>query len=212
MLAVRVPTAVQTSRKLGCVTHQPAYQPTPRLLTRDTWSLPVLARGSCATVHAAASAEGSIVTDTDRQYMMRALALAERAVGKTYPNPAVGCVIVQNDQVVGEGFHPKAGCPHAEVYALRAAGNLARNSTAYVTLEPCNHYGRTPPCSQALVDAGVSRVVVGVGDPNPLVASAGIATLQKAGIQVALMDGEEQKRCFDLNRDFMERMQQQARL
>lgn len=142
--------------------------------------------------------------------MRQALDLAKRALGQTYPNPAVGCVVVKDGAVVGEGFHPKAGMPHAEVYALRAAGSSAKGGTAYVTLEPCNHYGRTPPCSLALVDSGVSRVVVGVGDPNPLVASAGIATLRKAGIEVALMDGPERDACYDVNADFMERMRAEA--
>eukprot|EP00775_Hariotina_reticulata_P009437 gene9438-9602_t len=150
------------------------------------------------------------ITDEDRKYIRQALDLARRALGKTFPNPAVGCVIVKDHQVVGEGFHPKAGLPHAEVYALRAAGRLAEGATAYVTLEPCNHYGRTPPCSQALVDAKVARVVVGVGDPNPLVAAAGIATLKRAGIQVALVGGEEEQQCYNINAEFMERMKQQA--
>jgi len=113
-------------------------------------------------------------------------------------------------QVVGEGFHPKAGMPHAEVYALRAAGNAAKGATAYVTLEPCNHYGRTPPCSQGLLDAGVSRVVVGVVDPNPLVAGQGLKTLEDAGIEVVLVGGEEEALCHALNPEFMERMAAQA--
>lgn len=150
------------------------------------------------------------VTEQDRAYMRQALQLAQRGVGHTYPNPAVGCVIVKDGKVVGEGYHPKAGMPHAEVYALRAAGRLAEGATAYVTLEPCNHYGRTPPCSQALVDAKVARVVVGVGDPNPLVAAAGIATLQAAGIEVALVGGEEEQQCYSINEEFMARMKQQA--
>lgn len=93
--------------------------------------------------------------------MARALELAATAKGNTFPNPAVGCVIVNSGIVVGEGYHPQAGAPHAEVFALRAAGQLAQGATAYVTLEPCNHYGRTPPCSLALVEAGVARVRLG---------------------------------------------------
>jgi len=116
--------------------------------------------------------------------MRRALELASRAKGQTHPNPCVGSCIVKGGEVVGEGFHPKAGKPHAEVYALRAAGQEARGATAYVTLEPCNHFGRTPPCARALVAAGVSRVVVGVVDPNPLVGGFGIKTLEDAGIEV----------------------------
>lgn len=150
------------------------------------------------------------VSEQDRSYLRQALQLAARGVGKTFPNPAVGCVIVNTGKVVGEGFHPKAGMPHAEIYALRAAGNLAKDATAYVTLEPCNHYGRTPPCSKALVDAGVKRVVVGIVDPNPLVASEGVATLEKAGIQVDIMDGDEQQKCYEINAEFMKRMKADA--
>eukprot|EP00879_Flechtneria_rotunda_P007695 GHRR01008068.1.p1 GENE.GHRR01008068.1~~GHRR01008068.1.p1 ORF type:complete len:202 (+),score=54.81 GHRR01008068.1:462-1067(+) len=158
----------------------------------------------------AAQQGGSAVTDEDRRYMRQALELAQKGVGQTYPNPAVGCVIIKDGQVVGEGYHPKAGMPHAEVYALRGAGQAAEGATAYVTLEPCNHYGRTPPCSQALVDAKVAKVVIGVGDPNPLVASAGIATLEKAGIEVVLIGGAEEQQCYDVNAEFMDRMKQQA--
>jgi diaminohydroxyphosphoribosylaminopyrimidine deaminase / 5-amino-6-(5-phosphoribosylamino)uracil reductase len=98
------------------------------------------------------------VNEADKAYMARALELARIAEGKTHPNPAVGCVIANGDKVVGEGFHPQAGAPHAEVFALRAAGRAARGGTAYVTLEPCNHFGRTPPCAMALIEAGLSRV------------------------------------------------------
>lgn len=136
--------------------------------------------------------------------MRQALELASRALGQTYPNPAVGCVVVCDGEVVGQGYHPRAGLPHAEVYALRAAGQRAEGATAYVTLEPCNHHGRTPPCSRALVAAHVARVVVGVADPNPLVGGRGIETLRKAGIEVAV--GCEERACFDINAEFMARM------
>lgn len=142
-------------------------------------------------------------------HMRRALELAARGLGATYPNPAVGCVIVDaSGRVLGEGFHPRAGMPHAEVYALRAAGRAAAGATAYVTLEPCNHFGRTPPCSRALVAAGVSRVVVGCTDPNPLVGGCGVKTLRDAGIVAAV--GCEQQACYQLNEEFMVRMQEQA--
>ena len=153
-------------------------------------------------------AQGGLNKDIDSMYMKRALELAKRGLGETWPNPAVGCVIVSerggDPVVVGEGYHPKAGLPHAEVYALRGAGEAARGGTAYVTLEPCDHYGRTPPCSQALVDAGVARVVVGVRDPNPLVDGGGIQRLRDAGVEVVV--GCEEEACFEMNREFMERM------
>jgi diaminohydroxyphosphoribosylaminopyrimidine deaminase / 5-amino-6-(5-phosphoribosylamino)uracil reductase len=100
------------------------------------------------------------VTEDDKQHMARALKLAEGAKGQTYPNPTVGCVITNNGVVVGEGYHPRHGAPHAEIFALRAAGQRARGGTAYVTLEPCNHYGRTPPCALAVIEAGIKRVWV----------------------------------------------------
>ncbi|MGW6569797.1 bifunctional diaminohydroxyphosphoribosylaminopyrimidine deaminase/5-amino-6-(5-phosphoribosylamino)uracil reductase RibD [Streptomyces sp. NPDC054975] len=116
--------------------------------------------------------------------MRRAVALAARGLGSTSPNPVVGCVLLDaSGQTVGEGFHQRAGGPHAEIHALRAAGDLARGATAYVTLEPCNHTGRTGPCAQALVEAGVRRVVYAVGDPNPQ-ATGGAQTLRAAGIEV----------------------------
>ena len=118
--------------------------------------------------------------DFDSRMMLRCVELARIALGRTSPNPLVGAVVVQNGEIVGEGFHPRAGEPHAEVFALRAAGERAHLSTIYVSLEPCNHYGRTPPCSEGLINAGVSKVVVGMVDPNPLVAGGGIARLRAA--------------------------------
>jgi len=116
--------------------------------------------------------------------MARAVALARRALGRTSPNPAVGAVIVKNGRVVGEGYTRPAGGPHAEVVALRRAGTRARGATLYVTLEPCAHFGRTPPCADAVIAAGLARVVVAVGDPNPLVRGRGVRGLRRAGIAV----------------------------
>lgn len=116
--------------------------------------------------------------------MARALELARKAEGRTRPNPAVGAVLVRQGRIVGEGFHPAAGQPHAEIFALREAAELARGADLYVTLEPCSHQGRTGPCADAVVAAGVSRVFVGAGDPNPQVSGQGIARLRQAGIAV----------------------------
>ncbi|GJN09302.1 hypothetical protein PR202_ga27299 [Eleusine coracana subsp. coracana] len=142
--------------------------------------------------------------DMDKHYMRRCVELARKATGHTSPNPMVGCVIVRDGRVVGEGFHPKAGQPHAEVFALRDAGDLAQNSTAYVSLEPCNHYGRTPPCTEALINAKVKEVVVGMTDPNPIVASKGIEKLRGAGIDVRV--GVEEALCRELNEAYIHRM------
>ncbi|MFZ3131220.1 MAG: bifunctional diaminohydroxyphosphoribosylaminopyrimidine deaminase/5-amino-6-(5-phosphoribosylamino)uracil reductase RibD [Desulfosporosinus sp.] len=120
----------------------------------------------------------------DEKFMTRALDLAVKAIGRTSPNPLVGCVIVKDEQVIGEGYHLKTGTPHAEVHALAAAGEQARDATAYVTLEPCSHFGRTPPCAEALIRTGIKRVVVAMKDPNPLVSGRGIARLREVGIQV----------------------------
>lgn len=143
----------------------------------------------------------------DIEWMTRALRLAARGLYSTTPNPRVGCVIVRNGQVVGEGAHLKAGEPHAEVHALQAAGDLAREATAYVTLEPCSHFGRTPPCADALVKAGVSRVVVAMQDPNPLVSGKGIERLRAQNIAVTVGVCEAQARA--LNPGFILRMTQQ---
>ncbi|WP_199911736.1 bifunctional diaminohydroxyphosphoribosylaminopyrimidine deaminase/5-amino-6-(5-phosphoribosylamino)uracil reductase RibD [Dongshaea marina] len=120
----------------------------------------------------------------DEKLMARAIELARRGEFTTTPNPIVGCVIADNDKILGEGAHLKAGEPHAEVHALAMAGDRARGATAYVTLEPCSHYGRTPPCAKALIEAGIARVVIAQGDINPEVSGGGIRMLQQAGIQV----------------------------
>ncbi|MDZ8227321.1 MULTISPECIES: bifunctional diaminohydroxyphosphoribosylaminopyrimidine deaminase/5-amino-6-(5-phosphoribosylamino)uracil reductase RibD [unclassified Nostoc] len=145
-----------------------------------------------------------IGSDFDSRMMLRCLELARRALGRTSPNPLVGAVIVKDGEIVGEGFHPRAGEPHAEVFALRAAGDRARGATIYVSLEPCNHYGRTPPCSEGLIQAGVAKVVVGMVDPNPLVAGGGIARLRAAGIEVLV--GVEEAACHQLNEAFVYRI------
>jgi diaminohydroxyphosphoribosylaminopyrimidine deaminase/5-amino-6-(5-phosphoribosylamino)uracil reductase len=129
---------------------------------------------------------------TDCAHMAHALRLAERGLYSAHPNPMVGCVIVRDGEVVGEGWHKMAGEPHAEINALNVAGDRASGATVYVTLEPCPHHGKTPPCSDALIDAGVSEVVIGLGDPNPDVDGAGIEALAAAGIhtRVGLMQDE----------------------
>jgi len=146
-------------------------------------------------------------TAADHAHMARALRLAERGLYTTTPNPRVGCVLVKDDAVVGEGWHERAGQPHAEVHALRAAGERARGATAYVSLEPCSHHGRTPPCANALIDAGVTRVVAAMSDPNPQVAGQGLQLLTLAGIraEVGLMEAEARA----LNPGFISRMTRQ---
>jgi diaminohydroxyphosphoribosylaminopyrimidine deaminase / 5-amino-6-(5-phosphoribosylamino)uracil reductase len=143
-------------------------------------------------------------TEFDREMMLRCLTLAKQAWGKTAPNPLVGAVVVKDGEIIGEGFHPGAGQPHAEVFALRAAGTRAQGATMYVSLEPCNHYGRTPPCAEAVVAAGIAKVVIGMVDPNPLVAGGGIATLKQAGIEVIV--GVETAACEELNEGFIQRI------
>ena len=132
--------------------------------------------------------------------MKRALKLAARGRFTTSPNPAVGCVIVRNGMIIGEGYHHKAGEPHAEIMAMRSAGSSVAGATCYVTLEPCSHYGRTPPCAKALVKAGVKRVVIACGDPNPQVAGRGVKILRDAGIIVDV--GLYENKALKLNRAF----------
>ncbi len=140
----------------------------------------------------------------DHGFMARALRLAELGLYSTTPNPRVGCVIVNGSTIVGEGWHRKAGEAHAEVHALQAAGDAARNATAYVTLEPCSHHGRTPPCAEALIFAGVTRVVAAMQDPNPQVAGRGLSMLSGAGIvaECGLLEDEAR----ELNIGFVSRM------
>lgn len=139
------------------------------------------------------------------EYMQRALRLAERGLYTTDPNPRVGCVIVKHDRVVGEGWHQRAGEPHAEILALHQAGVQAAGATVYVTLEPCSHHGKTPPCADALVSAGVSRVIAAMQDPNPEVAGRGFARLRKHGIDVD--SGLLEQAARSINPGFIKRME-----
>jgi diaminohydroxyphosphoribosylaminopyrimidine deaminase/5-amino-6-(5-phosphoribosylamino)uracil reductase len=141
----------------------------------------------------------------DQHYMAQAIRLAARGIYSTHPNPNVGCVIVNAGEVAGEGWHRQAGGPHAEVFALQQAGARARGATVYVTLEPCSHHGRTPPCADALVAAGVSRVLVAMQDPNPRVAGRGLHRLGEAGI--AVQSGLLEAQARALNPGFISRMQ-----
>ncbi len=150
------------------------------------------------------------ITPVDLELMAQAFRLAERGLYTTMPNPRVGCVLVKDGQVIAEGWHIRAGEGHAEVNALRIAGDKARGATAYVSLEPCSHTGRTGPCSQALVDAGVVRVVYGMEDPNPLVSGDGIALLRAAGVIVEGPVLEDDARA--LNPGFTKRMERKLPL
>jgi diaminohydroxyphosphoribosylaminopyrimidine deaminase/5-amino-6-(5-phosphoribosylamino)uracil reductase len=145
-----------------------------------------------------------VFSPADHDFMARALRLAERGMNTTMPNPRVGCVIVRNGKIVAEGWHERAGEPHAEVHALRQAGDAARGADVYVTLEPCSHHGRTPPCAQALIDAEVSRVVAAMPDPNPKVSGNGLRLLQASGIVAVSGLMEAQSR--QLNPGFIARM------
>ena len=149
----------------------------------------------------------AVFSEADHRYMARALKLAQKGLYTTDPNPRVGCVIVRDDQVVGEGFHLRAGEPHAEIHALNAAGEHAKGATAYVTLEPCSHTGRTGPCAVALLEAKVARVVIAMQDPNPQVSGRGIRLLEEAGIEVAV--GLLESEACALNPGFVARMTRQ---
>ncbi len=143
----------------------------------------------------------SSVTETDKRFMALALAEARKGVGRTSPNPCVGAVIVRDGQEISRGYHKKAGTPHAEINALSKAGDIAYGATMYVTLEPCNHTGRTPPCSHAVVEAGIKRIVVGMTDPNPLVSGSGITYLREHNVEV--LAGVLEEDCRELNRPFL---------
>ncbi|GAC1034539.1 bifunctional diaminohydroxyphosphoribosylaminopyrimidine deaminase/5-amino-6-(5-phosphoribosylamino)uracil reductase RibD [Pseudomonas sp. No.21] len=145
------------------------------------------------------------MTQNDQAFMARALELARKGLYSTHPNPRVGCVIVKDGRIVGEGWHARAGEPHAEVHALRQAGDKARGATAYVTLEPCSHHGRTPPCADALVNAGLARVVAAMQDPNPEVSGRGLLRLMQAGI--AVQSGVLEAEARELNAGFIKRME-----
>lgn len=141
----------------------------------------------------------------DHLYMAKAIQLARKGMYTTQPNPRVGCVIVAANEIVGEGYHQQAGGPHAEIYALEQAAEKARGATAYVSLEPCSHHGKTPPCADALIKSGVARVVCAMQDPNPLVAGQGLEKLQQAGIKT--LSGVLQAEAEALNPGFIKRMQ-----
>src|ERR1700688_173338 len=144
-------------------------------------------------------------SEHDARYMRRALELAARGLYTTDPNPRVGCVLVRDGRVLGEGWHERAGEAHAEVNALRAAGDAARGATAYVTLEPCAHTGRTPPCAQTLIESGIVRVVAACGDPFEKVAGQGFEALRAAGLVVDV--GLMQAQARALNRGFFSRIE-----
>ncbi len=168
-----------------------AITPSPRFLPPN----PTPSRG-----------EGSEWLSDDYRYMARALMLAQRGLYGTDPNPRVGCVLVKDGMIVGEGWHQRAGDPHAEVNALDTASDRARGATAYVTLEPCCHYGRTPPCTDALLNAGIARLVAAMSDPNPQVAGKGLTILRDAGVTVECGLLEVEARA--LNPGFIQRMTQ----
>ena len=141
----------------------------------------------------------------DHQMMTDALRLAHKGKTTTQPNPRVGCVIAKDNRIIARGWHKKAGCEHAEVLALQQAGEQAQGAVAYVTLEPCSHYGRTPPCAEALIESGIGEVIIAMQDPNPLVAGQGIKKLLQAGIKVRI--GLLEQQAVELNRGFISRMQ-----
>jgi diaminohydroxyphosphoribosylaminopyrimidine deaminase/5-amino-6-(5-phosphoribosylamino)uracil reductase len=144
-------------------------------------------------------------SEKDQQFMLRALELAAQGEGRVEPNPMVGCVIVRDQQVVGEGYHTAFGQPHAEVEALQQAGSAARDATMYVTLEPCCHHGKTPPCTKTIIDAGIQRVVIGAPDPYQQVNGGGMKMLESAGVDVCSAVMEEESR--ELNAAYFKRIE-----
>lgn len=161
----------------------------------------------CTTHHRPSVMIDSSTLATDEAFMDRALALASRGLFSTSPNPRVGCVLVKDGQIIGEGWHERAGGHHAEVMAIQQAGQEAKGATAYVTLEPCNHHGRTPPCTQALINAGITRVVVATEDPDPRTAGQGVVALRQAGLSVDV--GLHHDEATELNIGFMQRHRMQ---
>lgn len=151
------------------------------------------------------NAEGVMIEQRDVAYMAQAIQLAERGRYTTQPNPRVGCIIVAGEEIVGRGWHMAAGQPHAEVYALREAGARAKGATAYITLEPCSHHGRTAPCTDSLIKAGVQRVVAAMRDPNPLVSGQGFAQLREAKVDVSI--GIAAPAAMALNAGYIRRME-----
>lgn len=143
-----------------------------------------------------------------REYMKIALELAKKGEGYVNPNPLVGAIVVKNGKIIGRGYHHEFGGPHAEVFALEEAGEEAKGAEIYVTLEPCSHYGKTPPCAKKIIDFGIKRCVIAMEDPNPLVAGRGIAMLEKAGIEVELGCCEKEAR--ELNRVFLKYIQEKS--
>ncbi|MFW2439575.1 MAG: bifunctional diaminohydroxyphosphoribosylaminopyrimidine deaminase/5-amino-6-(5-phosphoribosylamino)uracil reductase RibD [Arenicellales bacterium] len=146
----------------------------------------------------------TIFSAYDHQMMADALRLARKGITTTQPNPRVGCVIVKDGKLIAQGWHKKAGSEHAEIFALQQAGEQAQGAVAYVTLEPCSHHGRTPPCAEALIESGIDEVIIAMKDPNPLVSGQGIKKLQRAGIKVS--SGLLQQQAMELNRGFVSRM------
>jgi diaminohydroxyphosphoribosylaminopyrimidine deaminase / 5-amino-6-(5-phosphoribosylamino)uracil reductase len=142
-----------------------------------------------------------MISQADEKYMRLAINEAKKGLGRTSPNPCVGAVIVKDDRIIAKGYHKKAGTPHAEIHALRQATEAVAGATIYVTLEPCNHSGKTPPCSLAIIESGISRVVVGMKDPNPLVNGSGMTTLENYGISVT--SGILTKECEAINAAFI---------
>jgi diaminohydroxyphosphoribosylaminopyrimidine deaminase/5-amino-6-(5-phosphoribosylamino)uracil reductase len=146
-----------------------------------------------------------MVSSQDRQFMLRAIKIAKRACGKTFPNPLVGAVVVKNGKIIGEGYHKKAGTPHAEIIALKKTKKNLENAHLYVSLEPCSHYGRTPPCVNTIIESGIKAVHIAMRDPNPLVKGKGLRLLRKHGIRVNV--GMCRREAKELNPSYIKSME-----
>src|SRR5580765_247345 len=200
------PRGNRTARTRPAGTRRPAVAAAGRTeIAAQEGLIPAIENLHRPAMSSAQPSATSAFSVTDHDHMARALRLAERGLFTTQPNPRVGCVIAHAESIVGEGWHQRAGEPHAEVFALREAGATARGATAYVTLEPCSHFGRTPPCADALIAAGVARVVAASDDPNPRVAGEGLRRLLGAG--VAVETGLMRDAARELNRGFFSRIE-----